>query len=340
MLSDPEQPIPPLPSVPIYPVAPAPLAALEFPIGWLLDHGSAPIQYRSAVDVARLASGPETALSNLPYSFVPALRLAVAQAADGVWNNAMLTVPPQRGDEFEQVGTVHAVRRLVEYGWSKDSPPVYQARRVLFRLLADDNDPALLFEFAPSPTKKLEPESLMAVRQVLREAAAAALDTPHRAFGATGDYFCVRWQAVGAALSGLGRPSNRNRRSPRSTQLGIERLQRFAAWAQLRHVQRIQGLMRGVVRSVQIKGLRIQVQQPRHDFTAIMTFLHVAQSVIPLGDVEIFVQLAQAQGGPIVLQHLGHLPGRVLRGDFPALGNKVQTTDRVRVFADVVVALG
>ena len=59
MLSDPEQPIPPLPSVPIYPVAPAPLAALEFPIGWLLDHGSAPIQYRSAVDVARLASGPE-----------------------------------------------------------------------------------------------------------------------------------------------------------------------------------------------------------------------------------------------------------------------------------------
>ena len=175
MLSDPEQPIPPLPSVPIYPVAPAPLAALEFPIGWLLDHGSAPIQYRSAVDVARLASGPETALSNLPYSFVPALRLAVAQAADGVWNNAMLTVPPQRGDEFEHVGTVHAVRRLVEYGWSKDSPPVYQARRVLFRLLADDNDPALLFEFAPSPTKKLEPESLMAVRQVLREAAAAAL---------------------------------------------------------------------------------------------------------------------------------------------------------------------
>ena len=175
MLSDPVHPIPPAPSVPIYPAAPAPLTALEFPLGWLLDHGSAPIQYRSAVEVGRLHAGPETALSNLPYTFAPALRLALGQAADGVWNNAMLTVPPQRGDEFEHVGTVHAVRRLVEYGWAKDSPPVYQARRVLFRLLADDNDPTLLFEFAPAATKKLEPESLMAVRQVLREAAAAAL---------------------------------------------------------------------------------------------------------------------------------------------------------------------
>ena len=172
---NPVLPIPPAPTVAVFPPPPPPLASLEFPIGWLLDHAAAPIKYRAAVEVARLSAGAGPGLGDLPYSFAPALRLAVMQATDGVWNNSMLTVPSSRGDEFDGVGTVHAVRRLSEYGWDKDSPTVYHARRILFRLLAEDNDPALMFEFAPNLAKKPDPLAIISARQTLREAAAAAL---------------------------------------------------------------------------------------------------------------------------------------------------------------------
>ncbi|MDA1080136.1 MAG: hypothetical protein O2973_00445 [Gemmatimonadetes bacterium] len=148
---------------------------MSFPVGWLLDHSAAPIQYRSCVDVALIPVAPGSALANLPYTFAPAMRLAVSQAADGIWNSAMLTLPTQRGGEFDGVGTVHAVRRLIEYGWDRDSPPIYHARRMLFRLLAEDTDPALMFELAPAVSKKPDPVALVNARHVLREAAAAAL---------------------------------------------------------------------------------------------------------------------------------------------------------------------
>jgi hypothetical protein len=167
------QPAPP--TVPVFPPPPPPLDSIKFPLGWLLDHASAPIQYRAYSEVARYPVEPGSPLSILPYTFAPAMRLSVAQAADGVWSGAMLTVPPQRGGEFENVGTVHAIRRLLEYGWDKDSPPVYHARRVLFRLLAEDNDSALLFEMAPPASKKPDPAAVLNARHVLREAAAATL---------------------------------------------------------------------------------------------------------------------------------------------------------------------
>jgi hypothetical protein len=167
--------LPPAPTVAVFPPPPPPLAALEFPLGWLLDHATAPIQYRSCVDVARIAPQAGTPLSTLPYTFASAQALSVMQAADGVWNNSMLDIPTSRGGEFEGVGTVHAVRRLTEYGWDKDSPPIYHARRILFRLLAEDADPSLLFEFSPPPTKKFERDAVVAARLILRQAAAAAL---------------------------------------------------------------------------------------------------------------------------------------------------------------------
>jgi len=166
---------PPAPTVPVFSPPPPPLAALNFPIGWLLDNAAAPIQYRACVDVAGISAPPGSALANLPYTYGPAIQLAVMQSADGIWNESMLNLPPQRGGEFDNVGTVHAVRRLTEYGWHKDSPPIYHARRILFRLLAEDNDPALLYEFAPTMGRKSDPQVLRSARQVMREAAAAAL---------------------------------------------------------------------------------------------------------------------------------------------------------------------
>lgn len=99
--------------------------------------------------------------------------LALLQASDGTWNRSMLTVPAPRSDHFEGVGTISAVRRLLEYGWDKDTPPLVLARRVLFRLLAEDEDAEWLFEFgAKGPADE---DLARRGRAILREAAAAAL---------------------------------------------------------------------------------------------------------------------------------------------------------------------
>jgi hypothetical protein len=98
--------------------------------------------------------------------------LALQQHVDGTWNQAMLTLPTPRSDRFEGVGTINAVRRLLEYGWEKDSPPLLHARRVLFRLLAEDNDPEFLYELSG---KGIDEELVRRGRGILREAAGAAL---------------------------------------------------------------------------------------------------------------------------------------------------------------------
>ncbi len=122
------------------------------------------------VDVARLA--PPHA-GDLPYAWAPALRLAITQQADGRWGKTMLGVPSMRAEHYEGVGTISAVRRLLEYGWDRESPPLVRVRRLLFRMLAEDDDPAYLFEFAVK--SKSEEDAARRGRAILREAAASAL---------------------------------------------------------------------------------------------------------------------------------------------------------------------
>lgn len=81
----------------------------------------------------------------------------------------MLTVPENGG----LPGTIPAFRRLLEYGWDRESPPLAKARRVLFRLLAEDDDQDQLYEFrAPAAG---DADLVHRARALLREAAAAAL---------------------------------------------------------------------------------------------------------------------------------------------------------------------
>jgi hypothetical protein len=72
-----------------------------------------------------------------------------------------------------KVGTIPAFRRLLEYGWDKDAPPLIRARRVLFRLLAEDDDVDQLYEFRESAGD--DPDLVRRARNILREAAAGAL---------------------------------------------------------------------------------------------------------------------------------------------------------------------
>jgi hypothetical protein len=145
---------------------------VRFPLSWLLQHAAAPIQYRAITEVARLAERVGPSVAALAYTYRPALTLALQQRADGTWNHSMLSLPSTRSDRFEGVGTVNAVRRLLEYGWEKDSPPILHARRALFRLLAEDNDPEFLYELGG---KSNDEDLVRRGRSILREAAGAAL---------------------------------------------------------------------------------------------------------------------------------------------------------------------
>ncbi len=162
-----------VPTVPLFAPPPPPPAPVVFPLGWILDHAALPIQYRAIVEVAKLGDALPASYANTPYFHRHAIEIAVRQSYDGTWNNAMLSLPSKGG--ADGIGSVTAVRRLLECGWDKDSPAVYQARRSLFRLLAEDEDPAQLYEYQPKPGKTLEPEVASHYRQLLREAAGSTL---------------------------------------------------------------------------------------------------------------------------------------------------------------------
>lgn len=149
-----------------------PLEPVVFPLSWMLSNASSALQYRAIIEVARLDI-PKERLAPLSLGFVPALKLAVAQSPDGTWNRALLSVPPPEAASCEGVGTIPAFRRLLEYGWDRESPPLIHARRLLFRLLAEDDDPEFLFELAPEAQGDLD--LVHNARRILREAAASAL---------------------------------------------------------------------------------------------------------------------------------------------------------------------
>jgi hypothetical protein len=138
----------------------------------MLEHAGASLKYRSITEVARLGDQMGPGLIALPYTYRPALMLALQQGLDGTWNRSMLSLPSTRSDHFDGVGTINAVRRLLEYGWDRDSPPLIHARRALFRLLAEDSDAEYLYELG---SKVQDEDTVRRGRAILREAAAAAL---------------------------------------------------------------------------------------------------------------------------------------------------------------------
>jgi hypothetical protein len=146
-------------------------AAVQFPLGWMLNNASSAIQYRAIIDVVGL-SGDREVFRKLSLSHLPALRLAMAQHVDGTWGGSILNVPTSNGDVYA-AGTIPAFRRLLEYGWDRESPPLIRARRALFRLLAEDNDEDQLYEFREACGG--DTDLIRNTRVILREAAAAAL---------------------------------------------------------------------------------------------------------------------------------------------------------------------
>ncbi len=139
----------------------------------MLDHAAAPLKYRAMTEVARATPEVAERARAGVYTFAPAITLSLTQGGDGTWHQSMFGVPSSKAAHFEGVGTMLAVRRLLEYGWEREAPPMVHARRLLFRLLAEDNDPQYLFELLPAKGVTLELRHRG--RVMLRESAAALL---------------------------------------------------------------------------------------------------------------------------------------------------------------------
>lgn len=148
-----------------------PQSSINFSISWLLQHGSPSLQYRSLIDVAQFGPTREPRLSSLPYLTEQGLQLAMSQSSSGTWKAGMLAVPAA-SEGVAGTGTIPAYRRLLELGWDPDSPTLAATRRLLFRLLAEDEDPSYLAEMQAEATDEL---LVRRSRLILREAAAAAL---------------------------------------------------------------------------------------------------------------------------------------------------------------------
>jgi hypothetical protein len=158
---------------PAAPPAPPPPSPVRFPLDWLLAHAAPPIKYRALTEVARLTPAETEQVSALPFTHRPALLLATQQGPDGMWGGGMFGLPSSRAEHFEGIGTIQAVRRLIEWGWHKETPPLMHARRILFRLLAEDEDPSFLFELGGKHAP--DEDAVRRGRALLREAAAATL---------------------------------------------------------------------------------------------------------------------------------------------------------------------
>ena len=96
--------------------------SIRFPFTWILENAAAPIKFRAATEITRLPIEKSEPLASLPYTYQPALLLALLQRSDGTWPGGMLTIPSANAEHFAGVGTISAVQRLLEYGWESDSP--------------------------------------------------------------------------------------------------------------------------------------------------------------------------------------------------------------------------
>ena len=160
-------------AAPAVPVRPQPLPPVRLPIGWLLDRASNAVRARALLEFGGLGAAGIADAQRIALAHLPAIRLALGQGRDGTWGGRMLPVPRGDDPEFTNVGTVPAVRRLAEYGWPTDAPPLWQARRPLFRLLAQDDDAAFLYELRADAGDDAALARHGRLR--LREAAASAL---------------------------------------------------------------------------------------------------------------------------------------------------------------------
>jgi len=141
-----------------------------------LAHGGEVIRYRTHAELAppgTVASETLEADRAAIESGKAAQGVIKKQKETGVWGGNMLGLAAAPAQGIRDVGTIPQYRRLIQLSLPPSQRPFKLADRVLFRLLSRDEDPSLLFEFLKFA--KSEPRAVEWARNVLREAASAAL---------------------------------------------------------------------------------------------------------------------------------------------------------------------
>ena len=134
---------PPLPPPkPVLPVMPD--SQVRVPVRWLMRESTGAVQYRAIVDLAKLK--PAVDAQQIALVQESAIRCAVSMDLDGTWGGRLF---PAAG-AAPHTATFSAFRHLLECGWDRDSPPLAVSRRFLFRLLAMDEEPTMLYELGDS----------------------------------------------------------------------------------------------------------------------------------------------------------------------------------------------
>jgi hypothetical protein len=119
-----------------------PDATVRVPVRWLMREGTGAVQYRAIVELAKLKSPLD--VQNVTLTQESAIRCAVTMHLDGTWGGRLFPLP----GAAPHSATFSAFRHLLECGWDRDSPPLAVSRRFLFRLLAMDEEPTMLYEMA------------------------------------------------------------------------------------------------------------------------------------------------------------------------------------------------
>ncbi len=117
-----------------------PDSPVRVPVRWLMREATGAVQYRAIVELAKLKPAVEAQPITLLQA--SALKCAVTMHLDGTWGGRLF---PKAG-EAPHTATFSAFRHLLECGWDRDSPPLAVSRRFLFRLLAMDEEPGMLYE--------------------------------------------------------------------------------------------------------------------------------------------------------------------------------------------------
>jgi hypothetical protein len=161
---------------------PTPGAFLELPtqhripIAWLLENAGASIRYRTLTELAPPGYATAEVIEAAHHAVCEsktALAVVKKQKDAGTWGGNLLGLAPSTAQGIKDVGTIPNYRRLLQLEWPRAGRPFKLADRVLFRLLSRDEDPALLFEFLK--LVKTDPDAVLWAREMIREAASAAL---------------------------------------------------------------------------------------------------------------------------------------------------------------------
>jgi len=121
-----------------------PDSPVRVPVRWLMREATGAVQYRAIVELAKL----KPAIDAQPVTLLQAgaLQCAVTMHLDGTWGGRLFPV----AGASPHTATFSAFRHLLECGWDRESPPLAVSRRFLFRLLAMDEEPSMLYELAES----------------------------------------------------------------------------------------------------------------------------------------------------------------------------------------------